>query len=77
MRRINDEPFDQPSLPGSKAFTVRLIVPNSRMGSVIGKSGSKIKEIQEVSGARLFAGEAMLPGSTEVSPTFSCSIVPY
>ena len=35
------------------------------MGSVIGKQGSKIKEIQEASGARLTAGEAMLPGSTE------------
>lgn len=37
------------------------------MGSVIGKAGSKIKEIQEASGARLQASEAMLPGSTEVS----------
>lgn len=44
----------------------RLIIPNSRMGSVIGKQGSKIKEIQEASGARLQASEAMLPGSTEV-----------
>lgn len=35
------------------------------MGSVIGKAGSKIKEIQEASGARLQASEAMLPGSTE------------
>lgn len=37
------------------------------MGSVIGKQGTKIKEIQEASGARLTAGEQMLPGSTEVS----------
>ena len=36
------------------------------MGSVIGKGGSKIKEIQEASGARLQASESMLPGSTEV-----------
>lgn len=35
------------------------------MGSVIGKGGSKIKEIQEASGARLNASEGMLPGSTE------------
>jgi len=35
------------------------------MGSVIGKSGSKIKEIQDASGARLNASEGMLPGSTE------------
>jgi heterogeneous nuclear rnp K-like protein 2 len=33
----------------------------------IGKGGSKIKEIQEASGARLNASEQMLPGSTEVS----------
>lgn len=37
------------------------------MGSVIGKAGSKIKEIQEASGARLQASEGMLPGSTDVS----------
>ncbi|GAA6009227.1 hypothetical protein JCM11491_004236 [Sporobolomyces phaffii] len=65
VRRINDEPFDVPSVPGSRAVTIRFIIPNSRMGSVIGKSGSKIKEIQEASGARLQASEALLPGSTE------------
>lgn len=46
------------------------------MGSVIGKAGSKIKEIQEASGARLQASEAMLPGSTEVRrrfPSLDCS----
>ena len=37
------------------------------MGSVIGKGGSKIREIQEASGARLQASEQMLPQSTEVS----------
>ena len=42
-----------------------FIIPNARMGSVIGKGGAKIKEIQEASGARLQASEAMLPGSTE------------
>jgi hypothetical protein len=36
------------------------------MGSVIGKQGAKIKEIQDASGARLNASEGMLPGSTEV-----------
>jgi hypothetical protein len=44
------------------------------MGSVIGKAGCKIKEIQEASGARLNASEGMLPGSTEVGPI---SLVPY
>jgi len=65
VRRINDEPFDQPSLPGSRAASIRFIIPNSRMGAIIGRQGSKIKEIQEASGARLHAGETMLPGSTE------------
>lgn len=65
VRRINDEPFDQPSIPGSRAAAIRFIIPNSRMGTIIGKQGSKIKEIQEASGARLHAGETMLPGSTE------------
>lgn len=66
VRRINDEPFDVPSVPGSRAVTIKFMIPNSRMGSVIGKGGSKIKEIQEASGARLTASEGMLPGSTEV-----------
>lgn len=44
----------------------RLVIPNARMGSVIGKGGSKIREIQEASGARLQASEQMLPQSTEV-----------
>lgn len=65
VRRINDEPFDRPSVPGSRAVTIKFIIPNSRMGSVIGKAGAKIKEIQEASGARLNASEGMLPGSTE------------
>lgn len=71
MRRINDEPFDVPSVPGSRAVTIKFMIPNSRMGSVIGKQGSKIKEIQDASGARLNASEGMLPGSTEVRSPLS------
>ena len=79
MRRINDEPFDVPSVPGSRAVTIRcvrlralladrrsFVIPNARMGSVIGKAGAKIKEIQEASGARLQASEAVLPGTADV-----------
>lgn len=47
-------------------MTIKFMIPNSRMGSVIGKGGTKIKEIQDASGARLNASEGMLPGSTEV-----------
>lgn len=70
VRRINDEPFDKASVPGSRAVTIKFMIPNSRMGSVIGKGGTKIKEIQDASGARLNASEGMLPGSTEVCLTF-------
>ena len=47
-------------------MTIKFMIPNSRMGSIIGKQGTKIKEIQDASGARLNASEGMLPGSTEV-----------
>lgn len=45
------------------------------MGSVIGKQGSKIKEIQDASGARLNASEGMLPGSTEVCDVLLSTIL--
>jgi heterogeneous nuclear rnp K-like protein 2 len=35
------------------------------MGTVIGRSGLKIKQIQETSGARMVASKEMLPQSTE------------
>ncbi|KAH9164552.1 hypothetical protein EDB89DRAFT_409001 [Lactarius sanguifluus] len=41
VRRINS---DVPSVPGSRAVTIKFMIPNSHMGSVIGKQGSKIKE---------------------------------
>lgn len=34
VRRINDEPFDVSSVPGSRAVTIKFIIPNSRMGTV-------------------------------------------
>ncbi|KAJ3077815.1 hypothetical protein HK102_004948, partial [Quaeritorhiza haematococci] len=48
---------------------VRVLVPHSRMGSVIGKQGLKIKEIQDASGARVTASEEILPQSTERTVT--------
>ncbi|KAH7100313.1 hypothetical protein BKA62DRAFT_620213 [Auriculariales sp. MPI-PUGE-AT-0066] len=64
-RRMNDEPFDTTSGPNSRAVTIRLAIPHQRMGSVIGKGGVKIKEIQDQSGAQLKASEGVLPNSTE------------
>ncbi|KAI7870640.1 hypothetical protein BDF14DRAFT_1879231 [Spinellus fusiger] len=48
-----------------QTLTIRILVPDSRMGTLIGRGGSVIKSIQEQSGARLIASEEPLPMSTE------------
>lgn len=53
--------------------TLRLIVPASQCGSLIGKGGSKIKEIREVTGASVVVASEMLPNSTERTVTVSGS----
>ncbi|TIA92183.1 hypothetical protein E3P99_00776 [Wallemia hederae] len=65
VRTLNDEDFNTPSVPGSKAVTLRFTVPDMKMGFVIGRSGAKIKDIQEASGAKLSTSDHILPGSTE------------
>ncbi|KAJ1550354.1 hypothetical protein HK096_007392, partial [Nowakowskiella sp. JEL0078] len=49
----------------SRHTSIRILVPHARMGSVIGKAGTKIKEVQDASGAKVMASEELLPGSTE------------
>jgi heterogeneous nuclear rnp K-like protein 2 len=56
--------------PPTNCF-LRILVPHNKMGSIIGKAGSKIKDIQESSGARINASEEMLPNSTERAITIS------
>ena len=48
-----------------------MIVPASQCGSLIGKGGSKIKEIREVTGASIQVASEMLPNSTERAVTIS------
>ncbi|XP_064643912.1 poly(rC)-binding protein 3-like isoform X2 [Lineus longissimus] len=58
--------------PGQKpSITLRLIVPASQCGSLIGKGGSKIKEIRDASGASVQVANEMLPNSTERAITIS------
>ncbi|KAG0236848.1 hypothetical protein BGW42_000015 [Actinomortierella wolfii] len=64
-QKIIAEHIEPDANPETESTSIRLLVQHHRMGSVIGKGGSKIKEIQEASGARLVASEEMLPGSTE------------
>ncbi|KAJ3282764.1 RNA binding protein, heterogenous nuclear RNP-K like protein [Rhizoclosmatium sp. JEL0117] len=45
--------------------TLRILVSHHLIGSVIGKAGAKIKQIQEDSGAKLVISKEMLPQSTE------------
>ena len=55
-----------PASPPPNAFTsVRLLISHNLMGTIIGRQGLKIKQIQDVSGARMVASKDMLPQSTE------------
>ncbi|GAA6019078.1 hypothetical protein JCM10207_006311 [Rhodosporidiobolus poonsookiae] len=49
----------------SASASVRLLISHLLIGSVIGKGGAKIRQIQEASGARMVASKEMLPQSTE------------
>ena len=67
IRTLNQEPLEQSSTPHSKTYPLRLLIPHILIGSIIGKQGTRIREIQEASGARLNASESCLPLSTERS----------
>ncbi|KAI9738794.1 MAG: hypothetical protein M1834_008301 [Cirrosporium novae-zelandiae] len=67
IRTLNNEPLEAPSTPQSKTYPLRLLIPHILIGSIIGKSGVRIREIQEASGARLNASDSCLPLSTERS----------
>jgi heterogeneous nuclear rnp K-like protein len=64
---LNNEPLEAPSTAQSKTYPLRLLVPHILIGSIIGKSGVRIREIQDASGARLNASDTCLPLSTERS----------
>lgn len=60
----------------SSPLLFRLVIPTTQCGSLIGRAGTKIKEIREASGANIqISGEA-LPNSSEravtISGTLSC-----
>lgn len=63
-----ETPLSDSSLPPPPvvAFTsIRLLISHNLMGTVIGRAGVKIKQIQDMSGARMVASKEMLPQSTE------------
>nr|QZX63223.1 poly(rC)-binding protein 3/4 [Halisarca dujardinii] len=62
------------SSPPPTPLIFRLVIPTSQCGCLIGRAGTKIKEIREVSGANIqISGEA-LPNSSERAVTLSGSL---
>ena len=59
--------MESPSTPQSKTYPLRLLIPHILIGSIIGKQGVRIREIQDASGARLNASDSTLPLSSERS----------
>ncbi|EGF84341.1 hypothetical protein BATDEDRAFT_8525 [Batrachochytrium dendrobatidis JAM81] len=48
-----------------ESTAIRLLVAHQLIGSIIGKAGAKIREIQEASGAKIVVSKEMMPQSTE------------
>lgn len=67
IRTLNNESLEAASTAQSKTYPLRLLIPHILIGSIIGKSGVRIREIQDASGARLNASDSCLPLSTERS----------
>ena len=61
-RRGSERDEDPPKKEG---LSLKLVIPASQCGSLIGKGGSKIKEIREVTGCSIQVASDPLPGSTE------------
>lgn len=59
--------MNESSTASSKTYPLRLLIPHILIGSIIGKGGARIREIQEASGARLNASDSCLPMSSERS----------
>lgn len=67
--KIEEEMINNSRSSGSGQVSVRLVIPSSQCGAIIGKGGSKVKEIREASGASVQVAGEMLPGSTERAVT--------
>ncbi|XP_071152481.1 poly(rC)-binding protein 3-like isoform X6 [Mytilus galloprovincialis] len=69
-KKFEEDLQNTPTVP-KPPVTLRLVVPASQCGSLIGKGGSKIKEIRETTGAQIQVASEMLPNSTERAVTVS------
>ncbi|XP_055341932.1 poly(rC)-binding protein 3-like isoform X2 [Paramacrobiotus metropolitanus] len=57
-------------------LTIRLLVPASQCGCLIGKGGSKIKELRNITGASVQVASDALPNSTERTITLTGNFEP-
>jgi len=57
------------SSKSNSGVSLKLVVPASQCGSLIGKGGAKIKDIREVTGASVQVASELLPNSTERTVT--------
>lgn len=65
VRVILNEPENEPALASSKQYNLKLLVPHTIVGFIIGKQGVKFREIEEKSAAKLKAADQPLPYLTE------------
>ncbi|CAL8070025.1 unnamed protein product [Calicophoron daubneyi] len=65
LLRMGDEGLTCPPV------TLRLLVPATQCGSIIGKGGSRIKDVREFTGASIQVASEALPTSTERTVTIS------
>lgn len=52
-KRLIQAKVDEPGMGGGRFPTVQMMVPSHRVGLVIGKGGETIRELQELSGAKI------------------------
>ncbi|XP_070174648.1 poly(rC)-binding protein 3-like isoform X8 [Littorina saxatilis] len=69
-KKFEEDLQNVPTTP-KPPVTLRLVMPASQCGSLIGKQGCKIKEIRESTGASIQVASEMLPNSTERAVTVS------
>lgn len=55
----------QPGFEAPVQVKLRIAIPNTQAGAVIGKGGQKIKDIREATGSQMQVDKECLPGSTE------------
>ncbi|KAI5950284.1 PBP2 [Candida jiufengensis] len=65
VRTILNEDEDEPANLKSQQYNLKLLIPHPLIGFIIGKQGSKFREIEENSAAKLKAAETPLPYSTD------------